>query len=483
VKQSLKRTAARGIRWTTLSALVVAGGQLLQLYIASQIVSPAEFGLFSIVLLVLGFLRVFADGGFTFAIIHRQQMSPEELASVYWISVAVGTSLYGATAVIGAPLVAWAYGEARLQTLVALGALSFMIVPFSLVHATLLRKQLRFGPLAQIEIFAALAGLAGTLAAAWAGYTVTALVFGLLATNVVQCGLLLLIGSRSWRPRLYVSFRAAKYFIGFGLYQVGDRFTNYLASRSDQILIATFLGPEILGYYMLAWNTVVQPVYRINPLMTRVFAPILATVQDDLARLRRGFLTLIGLTSMINMPLVAGFAAIAPMFVPLIFGAQWAPAVPIMQLLAVVAAVRTVGNPTGTLIIARGRADLGFRWALISMAVQLPVLYLAVQSGSIIVMTAVLAGLQVLMLAGIYWFVHRALLGACLREWLGQVSPPLVFSFIMATAVYLALRLLGLQGPSGMAGLIVLGAILYGGLYGVLRRQAILDLAKTALAR
>jgi hypothetical protein len=49
--------------------------------------------------------------------------------------------------------------------------------------------------------------------------------------------------------------------------------------------------------------------------------------------------------------------------------------------------------------------------------------------------------------------------------------------------VYLALRLLGLQGPSGMAGLIVLGAILYGGLYGVLRRQAILDLAKTALAR
>jgi hypothetical protein len=106
-----------------------------------------------------------------------------------------------------------------------------------------------------------------------------------------------------------------------------------------------------------------------------------------------------------------------------------------------------------------------------------------VQSGSIIVMTAVLAGLQVLTLAGIYRFVQRPLLGPCLREWLGQVGAPLLFALIMAVAVHLALRLLGLQGLSGMAGLIVLGAILYGGLYGVLRRQAIIDLARTALAR
>jgi O-antigen/teichoic acid export membrane protein len=481
--RSLRTIAAKGVRWTTLSAIVVIGAQLLQLWIATQIVSPEELGLFAVVLLVVGFLRVFADGGFTFAVIHRQQMSPEELASVYWISVAVGTALYGATAVVGAPLVAWAYGEARLQTLVALGALSFMVVPFGLMHATLLRKQLRFGPLAQIEICAALAGPLGTLAAAWAGYTVAALIFGLLATNVVQCGLLILIGSRSWRPRLYVSFRSARYFIGFGLYQVGNRFISYLSSRADQILVSAFLGPEILGFYTLAWTTVVQPVYRINPIMTRVFAPILATVQDDLARLRRGFLSLIGLTSMVNMPLVAGFAAIAPIFVPLVFGAQWAPAVPIMQLLAVVAAVRAIGNPTGTLIVARGRPDLGLRWSLISIAVQLPVLFLAVQSGSIIVTTAVLAGLQVLTLAGLYLVLYRPLLGPCLGDWLRQVSPPLVFALVMAAVVHLALRLLEPQGFSGMAGLIVLGGILYGGLYGVLRRQAIVDLARIALAR
>jgi lipopolysaccharide exporter len=481
--QSLKRIAARGVRWTTLSAVVVTGAQLLQLWIATQIVSAEELGLFAIVLLVIGFLRVFADGGFTFAIIHRQQMSLEELASVYWISVAVGVALYGATAVVGAPLVAWIYGDARLQTLVALGALSFMVVPFGLMHATLLRKQLRFGPLAGIEICAALAGPMGTLAAAWVGYKVTALVFGLLATNVVQCGLAMLIGSRSWRPRLYASFRLAKYFVGFGLYQVGDRFINYLSLRTDQILIGAFLGPEVLGYYSLAWITVVQPVYRINPIMTRVFAPILATVQNDLVRLRRGFLTLIGLTTMVNMPLVAGFAAIAPIFVPLIFGAQWAPAVPIMQLLAVVAAVRAIGNPTGALMIARGRPDLSLRWSLVSIAVQLPVLYVASQSGSIIVMTAVLAGLQVSTLAGIYWFLQRAMLGPCLRDWLRQVSLPVVFALAMAAAVHLALHMLRPQGLSGMAGLIVLGGILYGGLYGVLRREAIADLARTALAR
>jgi lipopolysaccharide exporter len=480
---SLRAIAAKAIRWNTLSTLALGGSQLLQLYIATQIVSPEELGLYAVVLLVIGFLRVFADGGFTFAIIHRQQMSPEELASVYWISVAVGVALYGATASVGAPLIAWTYGEARLQTLVTLGALSFMIVPFGLMHATLLRKQLRFGPLAKIEICAALVGPAATLAAGWAGYRVTALIFGLFAANVVRSGLLILVGSRSWRPRLCLSFRSARYFVSFGLYQISERFINYLSSRTDQILIGAFLGPEVLGYYALAWNTVVQPVYMINPIIGRVFAPILSTIQDDLARLRRGFLTLIGLVSMVSMPLITGLAAIAPILLPMIFGPEWASAVPIVQILAVVGVVRTIGNPSGALIVARGRPDLALRWSVVSTAVQLPILYLAVQSGSIIVTTAALAGLQVLTLPGIYFCLYRPMLGSCLRDWLAQVSVPLIFALIMAAAVHVALRLLGLQSLSGMIGLIGLGAFLYGGFYVLLRRQAIVDLAKVALAR
>jgi lipopolysaccharide exporter len=481
--RSLRAIAAKATRWTTLSALATVVAQLLQLYIATRIVSPEELGLFAIVMLVMGFLRVFADGGFTFAVIHRQQMSAEELASVYWISVGVGIALYGAAAVVGAPLIALAYGEARLETLVALGALSFIMVPFGLMHATLLRKQLRFAPLAQIETCAALAGPVGMLAAAWAGHKVTALIVALLATNVVRTGLLMLVGSRSWRPRLYLSFRSARYFVGFGLYQVGERFSNYLSARVDQILIGAFLGPEILGYYTLAWNTVVQPVYLINPIMTRVFAPILSTVQEELPRLRRGFLSLIGLTSMFNMPLIIGVAAIAPIFLPLVFGPEWASAVSIVQILAVVGVVRAISNPTGALIVARGRPDLALRWSVVSTAAQFPVLYMAVQSGSIIMMTSVLAALQLLTLAGLYWFLYRPLLGPCLEDWLRQITTPLVFALIMAAGVQLAQRLLSLQSLSGMVGLIVLGVILYGGLYALLRRQAILDLARTALVR
>jgi hypothetical protein len=115
--------------------------------------------------------------------------------------------------------------------------------------------------------------------------------------------------------------------------------------------------------------------------------------------------------------------------------------------------------------------------------VQLPVLYLAVQSGSLVLTSIVLAGFQVLTLAGLYWFLYRPLLGPCLRDWLRQISVPFLFASIMAAAVYLALRLLSLQSLSGMIGLIVLGAILYGGLYGALRREAIIDLARAALAR
>jgi lipopolysaccharide exporter len=271
--------------------------------------------------------------------------------------------------------------------------------------------------------------------------------------------------------------------LSFGLYQVGDRFANYLASRSDQILIGAFLGPEVLGYYTFAWNTVVQPVYRINPILNRVFAPILARIQDDLPRLRRGFLTLIGLTAMVNMPLIAGFAAIAPILVPTLFGPQWVPAVPILQILAMVAAVKAVGNPTGALVVATGRPDLTFRWSVAGTAFQFPILWWSAQYDSVLIVTATLAALQLSSLVGLYLFVHRPLLGPCLGTWLRQIGIPVVFATVMAAVVAYAASALDLGNPLKLLIGIALGVLIYSGLYGILQRRAIIDLTRIAIAR
>jgi O-antigen/teichoic acid export membrane protein len=471
------------VRWTTLSAVAVTGSQLLQMWLATRMVSPAELGLFYITLLVLGFLRIFADGGFTFAVFHRQTMTALELSSVYWMTVLVGVAIYAGAAAIAAPLVALAYGEPRLHALVALGALSFVMVPFGLLHSTLLRKDLRFDLAAKIEVIAAIAGLAAMVAAALAGLRLYALIAGLFGSNLVRTALFMTVGTRGWRPGLRLDFRAAAFFVRFGTFQVGERVISYLAVRSDQILISAFLGAEVLGFYTLAWNFVVDPIYRINPIITRVFGPVLAKVQDEPARLKRGFLTLIEIVATINLPLVAGMAAVAPLLVPLMFGARWLPIIPIMQILAVVGCCKAIGNPTGGLILAKGRADLSFRWSAIAALCQVPILTLAVQAGSILVVAATIAVLQVATLAGLYRLLYRPLIGPCLGAWLEKILVPLGFALIMVAAVVLAGRLLHLTGVAGTVLSIALGGAVYLALYAMFRRDMVASLATLTFSR
>ena len=481
--QSLKKTAARGIRWTTLSALAVTGAQLLQIWIATQIVSPGELGLFYIMMLALGFLRIFADGGFTLAIFHRQTISSEELSSVYWLTVAIGVAMYVGMAAVGAPLLALVYGEPRLHKLIAYGALSFVMVPFGLLFSALLRKELHFDLVAKIEVAAALAGLAAMVIGALSGFGLLALVAGLLSGNAVRTALFVTLGASRWWPERRLSFGAAGYFVRFGSFQIGERVTNYLASRSDQMLISAFLGAEALAFYALAWNLVVDPIFRINPIITRVFGALLAKVQSEPARLKRGFLSLIEIVALINLPLVAGIAAIAPLIVPLVFGEAWTPTVPLMQILAWVGAAKAIANPSGALVVAWGRADLAFRLSVIVALCQLPVLTLAVQSGSVRIVAITIAIFQLFVLGGLYRLLYRPILGGCLREWLATWLLPLGFTAVMAASVVLAGRFLQLNGVVGIALSIALGGAVYIGLYALFRRDMVASLIKLALGR
>jgi O-antigen/teichoic acid export membrane protein len=470
---SLTRRTAHAVRWTALSTGVITAAQLLQLYIATQITSAEELGLFYIILLALGVLQIFADGGFTYAVIHKTEITANELSSIYWLTVIIGVGIYALLAVIGAPLLAAAYREPRLEGLMVLGSLAFIMLPFGIPYMTLLQKELRFELIAKIEMVASLASLGVLLAGAAAGYGLTALLWAIMALNLVKTIVPMTVGSQGWRPQLHCNVRETSFFLRFGVHQIGVRLTDYAVARADRLLISAYLGPEVLGYYVLAWNIVVDPVHRINPILTRVLTPVLAKVQDDRALLKRGFLMLIEAVAMINMPLVAGVAAVASLLIPLVFGPQWLPSVAIAQVLALVAAARAIGNPTGALVLAKGRADMAFRWSAIVALCQAPVLWIAVRFGSVLMVAASLAVFQVFVLAGAYWTLYRPLLGPCLAEWLGVLVPPVCFSGLMLTVVLLTKQALRLEAPAEMAILVAIGGPTYLMLYYLFRRRTL----------
>ncbi len=431
---NLKTQTATGVKWTTLATGINTGLRMLQLLILARFLSPEDFGLMSMIWIIVGFIQIYTDFGVSSAIIHRQDTTPNQLSTLYWLTILVGLVTF-AIVWIGTPLVVYVFHEPRLIPLLHVAAVVFLITPWGQQFQILLQKELKFNLLARLEIISTVSGVVITILLAALGHGVWSLVLGLIATESVKTLLLFLFSWNEYRPGFHFSRRHLKGYLSFGLYQMGERSVNYLGQRFDQLLIGSILGAQTLGYYNFAYNLVIQPVSRINPIVTRVAFPVFSKMQGDNNRLKSGYLKVISLLTTINAPLLIGLAISAPVAIPLVFGAKWTNSIILVQILSLVALIRSVGNPVGSLQLAKGRADLGFKWNFILLFIYIPTIYLGGKLGGAVGIALSMLVLQIFLLVPAYFYLIRTLIGKCAREYFTEMLKPIMISAEMAIIV------------------------------------------------
>ena len=79
----LKQKALKGVKWTTLSTVFAGGLQLLQLLILARLLTPTEFGVIAIIMVIVGFSQIFMDMGLSNGIIHKQDVTKKQLSTLY----------------------------------------------------------------------------------------------------------------------------------------------------------------------------------------------------------------------------------------------------------------------------------------------------------------------------------------------------------------------------------------------------------------
>ena len=360
---SLKQKTITGLKWTTYSTVIVTLLQLAQISILARFLDPSAFGLMALVMVVIGFSQAFLDMGISNAIIHKQEISHEQLSTLYWVNVLAGIVLFGIVCAV-APLVASFYHEPELTLLTILVGVTFLIQPFGQQFMVLWQKEMRFAEMAKIDIINKLVSLAVSVWFAYDGYGVYALVYGTIAGVVIQTIQFMVLGLREHKPSFIFRASEIKEFMSFGAYQMGERTINYFNYQIDTLLIGKLLGAEALGIYSIAKQLIMRPAQIFNPIITKVTFPMMAKIQDDTVRLKNIYLRTIHYLSSVNFPIYALMIVLAPELVMILFGDKWMEAVPIVQILSIFGALRSTGNPIGSLLLAKGKAKLGFYWNL-----------------------------------------------------------------------------------------------------------------------
>lgn len=376
----LRRSVISGVRWGTVSAAVIFVLGLTQTAVLARLLTPSDFGLMAAALVVIGLARAFADLGLSSAIVAKQVRDHDTLSSLYWASLIAGVAMFAFVLAL-MPLMVRFYREPELYHILPWAALSFVIIPIGQQFQMLLQMDLRIDRLVKVDIVSAFVSLVVAVSAALAGAGALSLVFGYLARVGVTALVFGFWGWRHARPSFRLRRRDLDGYIGFGLYQMGERTANFLSANIDYILVGRFLGVGALGSYSIAYQLVVKPVFELNPILTRVAFPAFAKKQEDDSALARGYIEVIRMLGFVVIPTMAAVAVLAPVLVPVVLGSQWGSSVVLLQILAVVGITRALTSPVGDLVLAKGRPDINFKINTLLLVTMTGALLVAVQFG------------------------------------------------------------------------------------------------------
>jgi O-antigen/teichoic acid export membrane protein len=148
--------------------------------------------------------------------------------------------------------------------------------------------------------------------------------------------------------------------------------------RSPSLTIGRLADIQTVGIYSIAAQICgIAATELISPIKRALF-PGYSKLVSDFEALRRVYLENFSAIVLLAMPLAAGIGLSAEFIVPVFLGSQWLEVIPVMQVLAVHAALRTVSINSGPLFYATNRTRFHFYLTAADVLVLLPALWFAV---------------------------------------------------------------------------------------------------------
>jgi O-antigen/teichoic acid export membrane protein len=453
---NVARAFLGGVKWTGLSAIVVSVVQLIKIAVLARLLSKTDFGLMAIVNMVIGFTNIFLDLGITTAVLYKQEISRNEYNSLFWLNIIFSVLLFLLVMLVS-PWIANFYDESELNILIPLTAANIMIAAIGKLYRTIEQKQLNFRLLSFVEICAALISLITGITLAYAGYGVYSLVWSLLIASFITSISFFIMGIMKLPLSFRFHFQETKSFLRIGLYQTGSQVLNYFSREVDILIVGKILGTETLGLYSLAKQLVQKPILVLNPILTKITAPLLAKLQDNQRIVKNTYLKILNLVALVNFPVYSLLAFMAFNIVSIFYGQKYIDAALIVSFLSINYAFRSIGNPVGGLIIARGRTDIGFYWNLFVFAVYPIVVYFSSFQG-VYFLAAALAAFRVILSYPGWYMVLRKLISVGYVEYLSHYYLPLITSLVSGVVAFYIVNYLKISND--LLSLIIAGILL-----------------------
>lgn len=449
-----KTSFASSFSWQSVNVLTQVLLQLGFMAIMARQLTPQDFGIMSIVLVVMGFVEIFSQIGIGPALIQRKDLNDKKISGSFFISVGLG-GLFFALMYAGAPAVERYFecDQAGLVLLFRVVAVSFVISAIAVVPRSLIIKEMAFKKLFLASSVAMTIGLYGVgITLAFLDYGVWAYAWALIAQNV-----LLTIGYWLQRPlRITRSWGWAdvKDMIRYGGGSTLFNFFNYAASKADVIIVGKYSGAAAMaeaggdctnrfsstGVYDRSVWLMTLPVTVLGKLSDSVLFSGMSRLQDDQSALQRVFLSGTYFISMLVFPGCVFLIFFADQVVLSLLGDQYLEAVAVSRVLFIGVVFRALIKLSDAIVRALDAVYTASAIKALFLAAVIGGTYLGLESGLVgvawnLVLAIVVQYILMLLLS-------IKLTGLRLGRVIGKMIPAMLVSIVLSGAAFVPFFLL-----------------------------------------
>lgn len=352
------------------------------------VLTPQQFGIIALALTTSEILQAFFVSGLGAKIIQTTDDRLEATCNAAYRLNWVAYLIIFVAQMLAALAVGDFYGSRDVTMLIAALALPLLVYPFSTVQVYRLQRrgQMRL----TAKMLAARFGFENiaTAVLALSGFGIWAVVIPRLIGAPVWVFAYLRFDD--WRPGPAPARRYFGETAVFGGTVLAGELVQAIRLHADKFIIGHFLGLELLGIYYFAFNA---GLGITSGLVTACSATLLPHIcaADNRRRIletwRKSVKVIYGLTA----PVIVLQAALAPIYVPLIFGDKWASASWLVSLLCLSGLALPLWRATGQLLKAIDRPQIELAWIAAHAAIGIAVIGVCATVG----LYAIAAGIAV----------------------------------------------------------------------------------------
>ncbi len=397
---------------------------LLSTIILARLLTPEDFGLVAITMLVVHFLDVFANTGAQQFLLSKEHIDDDDLNTAWSLNMIFRIFITLALLILANPIAN--FFEADLAYAFRVSALILIILGMKNPALNIAKREFNYKGIFKLSLLAKFISFTVTITVAYYTRSYWALIIGTISHYTIHT-----IGGYfiyPFTPKFCLKRINEQW--DFSKWILLRSFVGYIRSKGDAFIISKFFSTSDVGIFtiakefaMLVYEQIATPVAEI--IMTSVQKA--NNNNTDISHTIEKYLLI--LLSLI-LPIVCIISLYAEHIVVIILGEKWLPAAPILEVLTLLGISTSLTMVFNSTLTALKRTKLTFKIDIITTSIILGSLLL-IKGVELSDFALVRALLDLVVLISYFMFV-KIVIGLSLRSCIKNLLPTMISVGIMA---------------------------------------------------